>query len=234
MQPYFFPYAQQFRHVHQCDMWVVFDTPKFSRKSWISRNRIINKDTTWSYISVPVAKGASGLPICQAEVAMNDWKKDFWGRLRVYENATPHYTTIVRLLEECLQEDYPSVAHLNTAVLALICSRLGIDTEIVRLSELSLDLPTSAAPGEWACLISKALGASFYSNAPGGRHLFDFELYERNKIVLEFYEPAPLEYDTPGFQFVPDLSIIDTLMWIGPEAAGEWCDAGFLHPSKAS
>ena len=80
---------------------------------------------------------------------------------------------------------------------------------------MKLDLPTKAEPGEWALIISKQVGGQIYSNAPGGRHIFDNKLYESNGVKLEFYQPEQLIYGTGKLEFVRDLSIIDALMWLG-------------------
>ncbi|ABV37601.1 conserved hypothetical protein [Shewanella sediminis HAW-EB3] len=225
MQPYLFPYTQQFRHIQQCEQWIVFDTPKYTRKSWINRNRIANPTKEWCYISAPVMKGATTGAISDAVLADTGWRKDFVDQLRVYESKAPFYTETVQLVKACLfmNNKVPTIADLNTHTLKVLCQHLGIDTKITRLSEMNLDLPMHAEPGEWAYMISKELGANIYSNASGGRHLFDPDLYESNGISLEFYEPIPLEFSTPGFSFVPDLSVIDTLMWIGKDNLSQWC-----------
>ncbi len=223
MQPYFFPYTQQFRHIGQCDLWIVFDTPKFSRKSWVNRNRILNPDSEWSYISAPVEKGASNGPICDAALAGGDWRETILNKLKVYERGAPFYRETLDLVHSCLDDAGSTIAALNTRILGQVCSALSITTPIKRISDLSLNLPSKAAPGEWALLISKELGADIYSNAPGGRDLFDPELYSANGVTLEFYEPKTLVYETPGFEFTPDLSVIDALMWMGADALADWC-----------
>jgi hypothetical protein len=215
MQPYFFPYAQQFRHVAQCDRWIMFDTVKFSRKSWMNRNRIADRNSKWSYISVPVAKGGSSGTIAEAPLATRDWRSELRNKLRVYDRAAPHYAETMAVIERCLEPDHATLGDLNAHVMITICSACEITTPIERLSQMDMDLPSTADPGDWAMLISQAVGADIYSNAPGGRHLFDPDRYTQNGIELEFYRPAPLIYETPGLPFTPDLSVIDTLMWTG-------------------
>ena len=226
MQPYFFPYAQQVRHIAQCDQWVVFDTPQFTRKSWITRNRIADRNTEWTYISVPVEKGASRGSIAEARIWGEDWKATLRDRLRVYEHHAPFYAETVALVDACIESPATTVADLNTTILRTVTTAFAITTPIVRLTELDLDLPSSAAPGEWALLISEQLGASVYSNAPGGRHLFDADLYRSRGVELEFYEPVPLEFATSGLPFTPDLSLVDPLMWLGVDGLASWCAAG--------
>tara|TARA_B110000259_G_C13956171_1_gene378800 strand:+ start:419 stop:1117 length:699 start_codon:yes stop_codon:yes gene_type:complete len=223
MQPYFFPYIQQFRHIGQCDKWIVFDTPKFSRKSWICRNRIINRNTGWSYISVPIVKNATQSPMRLAQIVDGNWQEKIFHNLKVYKHTSPYYNETIEIVEQCIDGSHDSIVDLNLNILKTICYYLDINTKIEQLSKLSLDLPNSAQPGEWACHISKAMGADVYSNAPGGSHLFDDEFYKKNNIILEFYQPKLLEYSTPGFEFLSDLSVIDSLMWTGIGNLKNWC-----------
>lgn len=217
MQPYFFPYAQQFRHIAQCEQWLVFDTVKFSRKTWATRNRVANLQTEFSYISVPIEKGATNGTITEAQIVQSEWQTDLFNKLRSYEAVSPHYRETIQVIEHCLPKKFDTLGALNTKIISQLCSVLKIQTKIERLSKMNFDLPAQAQPGEWALIISKKAGATVYSNAPGGRHLFDESIYKKNGIELEFYESIPLTYQTKKLNFVSDLSVIDSLMWIGVE-----------------
>ena len=216
MQPYFFPYFQQFRHISQCDRWIVFDTVRYSRRTWVNRNRILDRCTGWTYLSAPVARGATVERLAEAELAAGPWRNDILQRLRVYEGEAPEYGAVRGLVERVLAAGSVTIADLDCAGLRAVCDHLGIATPIDRLSALALDLPAQAEPGEWALLIARALGADTYSNASGGRDLFDPARYRAAGVTLEFYEPIELTYPTGSFVFEPDLSVIDTLMWIAP------------------
>ena len=41
MQPYFFPYIGYFQLIAAVDLFVVYDNIKYTKKGWISRNRIL-------------------------------------------------------------------------------------------------------------------------------------------------------------------------------------------------
>ena len=114
MQPYFFPYLEHFRLIAACDRWVVFDTVVFRRKTWMSRNRIINRDTSWSYISVPVAKGATRGPVSAAEIGRVDWRADLADRLKVYAHEAPFDEETCALVREIVAPDHATLADLNT------------------------------------------------------------------------------------------------------------------------
>lgn len=56
MQPYFFPYLGYYQLIQSVDEFVIFDQAQFIRRSWITRNRILNAHKETVYINVPVCK----------------------------------------------------------------------------------------------------------------------------------------------------------------------------------
>ena len=73
-------------------------------------------------------------------------------------------------------------------------------------------------PGEWAPAIAGLVGAGTYVNPIGGRALFKTEDFERRGVRLEFLKTEDFVYETGPFAFIPNLSIIDVLMWNSPDA----------------
>lgn len=228
MQPYFFPYAQQFRHIAQCDLWVLFDTPRFARKTWVSRNRILDRHNGWSYVGASVAKGQTGRPIHDALLADDGWRERVLDRLRVYEGVAPHYEVTRDLVAEVVCADVRTVGELNARGIDLVCRRLAVDTPRVVLSTADVELPEHAGAGDWGLLLALAYGADVYSNAPGGRHLFDEADFRREGVALEFYEPVPLRHGTGPFAPEESLSVIDTLMWMSVDEL-----SAFVHSPAA-
>ena len=226
MQPYFFPYAEHFRLMAACDRWVVFDTVAFRRKTWMTRNKIINRDTAWNYISIPVARGATQGPVTEARLGRTHWRAALADRIRVYAHEAPFYDETCELVREVIEPGHATVADLNTWGLRVICRHLGVTTSIQRLSEMTLDLPDRAGAGEWGLLIAKALGADEYRNPSGGRSLFDTARFEAAGVRLRFHEHRSLNYATGSFASVPNLSIIDPLMWCGRDVVAGWMRNG--------
>jgi hypothetical protein len=223
MQPYFLPYFEHFRLIAACDRWVVFDVAQFTRKSWITRNRIVNREKGAAYISVPVKHTGLDTPICAALLDdEQDWRGKLLGRLRVYSGEAPHYQEVLALLQEALQADFKTISSLNTALLRQICEYLGICTPILVCSELAIAFPGDCGPGEWAFHVAKSLGATEYRNPSGGRSLFDQDFYTRNGLALSFHEHRPRQYSTGSFDFVSDLSIIDWMMWNDKATLQSW------------
>lgn len=218
MQPYFFPYIEYFRLIAACDLFVFFDSSQFSRGTWMSRNRILNREKDWVYFGVPIASQGRRVKIKDAKINQStDWRKEIFDKLRIYQDIAPNYENVTNLLYEIFSNQFPTLADLNTVSLERICGALDIDVRLARLSEMSLELPEACAPGEWALEVCKAVGATEYWNPSGGRQIYDPETYRRAGIELSFHEHIDFRYDTGPFEFVPDLSIVDALMWVGAE-----------------
>jgi hypothetical protein len=216
MQPYFLPYTEHFRLIAACDAWLVFDTVKYQRRSWMNRNRVINRDTGWTYMQMPVSKRARGDSVAQTRIQPPDrWVPELFDKLQVYAGEAPAYAETTAWLRGALAGLPDTLAAANTHLLRAVCRHLEIATPIRRVSELDLDLPAQAAPGEWALHIARACGAAEYRNPAGGRELFDPALYARHGIRLSFHAHRDLTYPTGRFDFVPGLSVVDALMWLG-------------------
>lgn len=231
MQPYFFPYLGYFDLINYSERWIVFDTVQYIRHGWINRNRILHPAEGWSYIIVPV-KFSRETAINEVHIAEDGkWKKRIIGQLQHYKKQAPHYRAVINLLEACFAFNGTLLSEFNTLSLQKICTYLGIPFNYSVFSSMNLDLDPVEEPGDWALRISQSLGASEYINPPGGEQLFDKEKFSNKQIKLTIRNLPTLRYDCPGYQFEPNLSILDVLMWNEPEKVR--CYLGeHLHKAK--
>ena len=65
--------------------------------------------------------------------------------------------------------------------------------------------------------ICKKQGALSYYNAIGGRYLYSKEEFLNNGINLYFIKTENIEYNQFNNEFIPNLSIIDVMMFNSPE-----------------
>ena len=79
-------------------------------------------------------------------------------------------------------------------------------------------------PEDWALRISEAMGAKEYVNLPGGVDLFDEQKFTDSNIKLTIRNLPPFEYSCRGYEFIPNLSVIDLLMWNEPETIKQYLD----------
>lgn len=226
MQPYFFPYLGHFDLINQVDEWIVFDTPQYMRHQWVNRNRVLHPNAGWQYISVPLRKHHQETPINQVQIAMeDDWCERILRQLQHYRQRAPYYKPVISFLEECFAAASPSLAETNFATLRKTCQRLGIATPMHVFSQMNLVLEgTIEGPGDWALMISRAVGASEYLNAAGGAALFDDRKFAAHNIKLTIQAFTNMIYPCGPYPFEPGLSIIDVMMWNAPEQIKQYLD----------
>jgi len=77
-------------------------------------------------------------------------------------------------------------------------------------------LPEKLRPGGWALEICSLLGATDYVNPASGQDLFDLAEFSRREISLHSAQVKEFVYVVAPYQFEPNLSILDVLMWNPP------------------
>ena len=110
-----------------------------------------------------------------------------------------------------------------------ILSYLGIKTELILSSDVNKD---DFLKGQDKILeICKILQADTYYNAIGGKELYDKKEFEKNGISLYFLNTDEnLRYTQfPNMEFVPNLSIIDVLMFNSVEEVNKMLDDYILE-----
>jgi len=219
MQPYFFPYLGHFSLIAHTDAWIVFDVTQYTPKTWMNRNRILHPSGGWNYITVPLANSSISIKTWEASVLNpEDSRRSILGKLSHYKRKAPYFDAVETLVKEVFAESGDdSLVRLNVRGLQVVCRYLGIPFRYRICSELGLPLPASMEAGDWAPEICRQLGAKAYLNPIGGRALFVPSNFSRHGISLQFLEADPMVYDTKPYNFEPNLSIIDVLMWNAPE-----------------
>jgi len=230
MQPYFFPYLGYFDLINSVDKWVVFDTAQYIYHGWINRNRILHSKEGWQYIIVPLKKHPQNTQIMNIEIANDQkWKERIFGQIQHYKKKSPYYDQTLNLIKSCLAINESSISRLNTFILQNCCKTLNIQFDYSFFSEMDLELGQIETPGDWALRISEALGASEYINPPGGVELFDPKKFEELNIKLTIRKFENIKYECGNCEFIPDLSIIDVLMWNPASRIKEYLDTWNKH-----
>lgn len=218
MQPYFFPYLGHFALIAAVDEWVVFDITQYTRRSWINRNRVLHPRGGWQYISVPLVHSSIHMRILEAAVASPQAQEQYvLGKLSHYKRRAPYYVAVLEVIRQSFADRADDrLTSLNVSALRTVCDYLGLRFRYRICSELNLDYPANLLAGGWAPWIAGRLGADVYVNPLAGRGLFDVAAFEREGVGLLFLKFDSSSYETPGYTFENDLSILDVLMWNSP------------------
>ena len=220
MQPYFFPYLGYFSLIAQSDAWVVFDSAQYTPKTWMNRNRVMRADVGWTWTTASVVKGPRARRIWEVRlVDAGATRRSLLGKLSHYRNKAPHWRLVEDLVEEVFRDlEDDNLSRLNVKGISAVCAILGIEFGATVSSERWPQLSQMDNPGDWALAISGLLGANEYVNPIAGMHLFDKVKFEKMEIGLLSLRPPDFRYEVGPLRFIPDLSILDVLMWNLPSA----------------
>lgn len=233
MQPYFFPYIGYFQAINLVDEYILYDNLNFSKGANIYRNKYLTHAGDVLFFNVPIEKKSAFKKI--NEVTISDdptWRRKMLLDFRInYKNA-PYFESIYPLLEKVIQYPTNKLSELNYQSIKSVCDYLGIKTVVSnklslfqgleeKLSSTSID--ASGFPEyslkNWEKKVVRVLeicklkNADTYINAIGGMELYSKEEFAANGITLKFVKTNPLSYKQFQNEFVPNMSIIDVLMF---------------------
>lgn len=215
MQPYAFPYLGYFQLIEYCDKWVVFDDTQFTRKSWITRNRLLHPEPAkqWQYFAIPVQHAPLGTLIGDVQIdRKRGWEETILGKLSSYRHA-PCYAEVRALVAACLEAKCETIAQWNVSALTLVCDYLGVRFDYEYSSAIPYNRAAVTHPGQWALETASHLGASEYVNPAGGHEIFRAAEFSARGLELRFLRPVLHAYAQGREGFVAALSIIDVMMW---------------------
>jgi hypothetical protein len=120
-------------------------------------------------------------------------------------------------LEPLCTGEEETIASFNARALRAVASVLGLRDRLVVASER--DYPRCRTAQERVIAICRQEGATRYVNSIGARSLglYDAGAFAAAGLELSFLRPRDdIRYDQGGATFVPDLSILDVLMFNRP------------------
>ena len=212
MQPYFLPYIGYFQLISATDSFVIYDNIKYTKQSWINRNRILINGK-YEYITLPLRNDSDHLYISQRYLS-NSFSRDKQKLLRKvnnnYQNA-PFFLNVYELLNEILEFRDNNLFRFIFNSLILVCKYLEINSNFIVSSTLPIDHTLKAENKVLA--ICKQIQADCYINPIGGIKLYSKERFSDNNIDLFFLNPKPVNYLQNNTEFVPNLSILDVMMF---------------------
>lgn len=186
MQPYFLPYAGYFRLFEKSDIFVLYDCVQFPRRGWVHRNRFTNYKGELSWLTLPLKKSSQDTRISDLQFQENA-KEIIKQQMNKFPALCKNHEIITYILDV---EDKKPVEYLHN-LLQETCRMLNKPFNVVYSSKFNIE---AEIKGQNRIIkICKELGAKKYINSPGGRSLYDPELFKNNGITLEFLD----EYQGP-------------------------------------
>ena len=220
MQPYFFPYIGYFQLINAVDTFVIYDDVNYIKKGWINRNNILVNGKIFLF-TIPLKEVSQNKYINQISIDEHvNWEIDLLKTITLsYKNAQ-YFQQIFPLVQEIINQKEPNLAKNIKYSLDKICSYLSISTKIIISSDIDKD---NDLKGQDKIIeICKKLGATNYTNAIGGKELYNKDVFLDNNIELNFISTNPIIYNQFKNDFIPWLSIIDVLMFNSVEQINDF------------
>ena len=212
MQPYFLPYIGYFQLLNYCDAFVIYDDIEYTKKGWISRNRI-QQDGEIRLFSLGLKNGSDYSSIKDRLLAENFDRSKL---LRSFEGAyrkAPHFDELVNFLRPIvLFESNNLFSYLKNSI-SIACEHLGVNTKLIKSSELDIDPHLRGQ--ERVLEICSCLNAEQYINPIGGLDLYDVDSFKSRGLDLKFISTRLTPYFQGDFEFIPALSIVDQIAYRG-------------------
>ncbi len=213
MQPYFLPYIGYWQLSSMVDKFVVYDNVQFIQHGWINRNRIL-LDGKPFFITIPLKRAPSSLNICERQISDQYFDKDAEKLLRTIKHAygkSPFFKEAMPAIEKCFLCEEENLSKFIFNSIHVISEYLGTTSEIIFWHRNDID--PSLKGQERVLEICRNFSATSYINPIGGLELYDSKYFESNGIELKFLKSKTYEYGQFGNEFVPNLSIIDVMMF---------------------
>ncbi len=210
MQPYFFPYIGYFQLINAVDKFVFYDDVNYINRGWVNRNRILINNKA-NYITVQLIEASQNKPINEIKISNN--RQKIKKTIEMAYKKAPFFDQAFPVIEACLDYETNKISELAIKTVMEVSNYLGINTSFEVSSQQYADTKGLQRAARLMAICKNA-DAQTYVNAAGGRDLYSKEDFENEGLSMFFIKPEiPVYIQYDGKTFVPELSIIDVMMF---------------------
>ncbi|MBP5945325.1 MULTISPECIES: WbqC family protein [Pseudomonas] len=207
MQPYLFPYLGYFQLMRAVDAFVVYDDVNFIKGGWINRNYILSNGDK-QLITLPLQGASPNKMINQVDIGT---QHKILQSIRQNYNKAPYFECVFPMLEKILRYNHRNLAEFLDHQLRVLCGYLNLSPEWHISSALKKNIELRSQ--DKVIAICRELGATHYINTAGGKALYDAQSFASHGLKLSFIQSRPISYSQFGKEFLPNLSIVDVMMF---------------------
>lgn len=215
-QLHYLPWLRYMHKIAAADVFVVLDNIQFNKNGWQNRNKIKTPQGAFC-LTVPVYHHLGQL---LNEVVIDNkqpWKRKHWGNLETHYRKAPYFKEHELFFKQVYETEWERMNDLNYQIFLYLVKALGIQTKILRGSEL----PLRGGSTERLAVLCKDLGAKAYlTGAFAAQEYLDESLFGKEGIEVLYQRFECPEYSQmyPEAGFIPELSVVDLLFNCGARA----------------
>jgi len=215
-QPHYLPWLRYLQKIAASDVFILLDDVDYTRRGWQNRNKIKGAGGE-VLLTVPVNYTTRGVQICEIRVAPDEWATKHLRALEMNYSRAPYFDKYIGTFAEFYRREWTLLRDLNQTMLEFYLDALGVNTKIVRSSDLNVqEVSTDRLIG-----LCRAVGATtYYTGEFAVGAYMDTNAFAQAGIGLELQRWHCPVYQQlfPKAGFIPDLSIADLLFNVGPAA----------------
>jgi len=208
-QPAYLPWLGYLDKIARADVFVYLDTVQFERNSFINRNQIKTpQGALW--LTIPVkTKGHTSGSLRTTEIDDSQpWRTKHLKSIEMNYRKAPRFSDCFPKIEALLTMPESNLADYCWRQLRFWLDELGIDTRIVRSSELTI----TSKKSDLVFDLCQHFGSQHYLSGSLGRDYLIKEDFSKAEIIIEYQNFKSTVYPQLWGDFIPYLGILD--WWI--------------------
>ena len=228
-QPNYLPWGGYFAKLMSSDRFVFLDDAQMPQgRSFVSRTKIGRGFEGDQWLTLPVTRHGRP-PINGTSIADDKWWPRHKKTLEHEYADAPFRDEILGLIGQSAQTEAGSIAELNMATIEAIARYLGWGGQFL----MSSATPSGSRSDVRIAELVSCAGGSIYISGAGGQNYQSEQVYNASGIQLQVREYSAVPYQRGKKPFIPNLSSIDALMYLGPDALAAFTYPPLDAPSQA-
>lgn len=220
--PAYWPSPATMALADAADRVLLADTLQYSRQSFQNRAQI-RTPQGWQWLTIPLKGGQHGRPIYEVEIRHKHfWMGKHWRALEFNYRRTPYFEFYEPLLKPVFDRRWERLGALTCRSIELLAELLGIETPIMRASEV----PSRPAT------VPDILESSGTQRLLTASDTLEVDI--AFAPTVEVLEMETLQYRQNFDGFEPGMSALDLLFNYGPESLTMIRRCAAVHPAPVS
>lgn len=205
-QPDYIPWLGLYYKIAHSDVFVYLDDAQYSNEADHNVNKIKTPQGEFR-LKVPVEQHLGDL-ICNVRTKDElRWKEKHLKTLKMNYSKAAFFDDVFPGLEKVIMEHSGSIADLNIAINKYLCSGFGINTPILKSSDMDI----STVREERVIDICLKVGGDEYLSGNGARVYQTEDHFTARGLKLTYLDYKPITYKQlwPKVGFLPCMSVLD-------------------------
>lgn len=216
LQSNYIPWKGYFDLIASVDEFIIYDEMQYTKNDWRNRNKIKTTNGL-EWITIPVRVESLTQRICDTQIFDKKWVKKHIATLQTnYAKASCFSNTkdfVFGLYEEASKEE--KLSNVNYIFIKGICDFLNIKTKI----SFSTDYHLGVGKSERLINLCQQAKASVYLSGPSAKDYIDVNLFNENKIELEWIDYSGYKvYNQLNPPFEHGVTILDLIFNEGKDS----------------